>query len=63
MGEVKQIDMKNRIYYFYNDIIDIKNVDPILLKIDRRSYKNIGIYNIGYIIQLKKLMIVKTFTV
>ena len=63
MGEVKQIDIKNRIYYFYNDIIDIKNVDPILLKIDRRSYKNIGIYNIGYIIQLKKLMIVKTFTV
>ena len=63
MGEVKQIDIKNRIYYFYNDIIDIKNVDPILLKIDRKSYKNIGIYNIGYIIQLKKLMIVKTFTV
>ena len=63
MGEVKQIDMKNRIYYFYNDIIDIKNVDPILLKIDKKSYKNIGIYNIGYIIQLKKLMIVKTFTV
>ena len=63
MGEVKQIDIKNRIYYFYNDIIDIKNVDPILLKIDKKSYKNIGIYNIGYIIQLKKLMIVKTFTV
>ena len=58
MGEVKQIDTKNRIYYFYNDIIDIKNVDPILLKIDKKSYKNIGIYNIGYIIQLKKLMIV-----
>ena len=63
MGEVKQIDIKNRIYYFYNDIIDIKNVDAILLKIDKKSYKNIGIYNIGYIIQLKKLMIVKTFTV
>ena len=63
MGEVKQIDIKNRIYYFYNDIIDIKNVDPILLKIDKKPYKNIGIYNIGYIIQLKKLMIVKTFTV
>ena len=55
MGEVWQIDIKNRIYYFYNDIIDIKNVDPILLKIDKKSYKNIGIYNIGYIIQLKKI--------
>ena len=49
MGEVKQINIKNRTYYFYNDIIDIKNFDSILLKIDRKSYKNIGIYNIGYI--------------
>ena len=48
MGEVKQINIKNRIYYFYNDMINIKNFDPDLL-IDRKSYKNIGIYNIGYI--------------
>ena len=46
MGAVKQIDIKNRTYYFYNDIINIKNFDPILLKIDKKSYKNIGIYNI-----------------
>ena len=50
MGVVKQIDIKNRTYYFYNDIINIKNFDPILLKIDQKSYKDIGIYNIGYII-------------
>ena len=25
MGTVKQIDIKNRTYYFYNDIIDLKN--------------------------------------
>ena len=54
MGEVKQINIKNRTYYFYNDIIDIKNFDSILLKIDRKSYKNIGIYNIGYI-TIKKI--------
>ena len=30
-------------------MIDIKKFDSILLKIDRKSYKNIGIYNIGYI--------------
>ena len=30
-------------------MINIKNVDPILLKIDRKSYKDIGIYKIGYI--------------
>ena len=62
MGVVKQIDIKNRTYYFYNDIIDIKNSDAWLLKIDKKSYKNIGIYNIGYI-TIKKLMIVKIFTV
>ena len=62
MGEVKQINIKNRTYYFYNDMINIKNFEPNLLKIDRKSYKNIGIYNIGYI-QLTTLMIMKIFTV
>ena len=49
MGVVKQIDIKNRSYYFYNDMINIKHFDLILLKIDKKSYKDIGIYNIGYI--------------
>ena len=53
MGTVKQIDIKNRTYYFYNDMIDIKTFDSDLLKIDRKSYKNIGIYNIGYITNKK----------
>ena len=50
MGEVKQ----KQTYYFYNGMIDIKYFDPILLKIDRKSYKNISIYNIGYI-AIKKI--------
>ena len=49
MGTVKQRDIKNRTYYFYNDIIDLENFKSNLLKIDKKSYKNIGIYNIGYI--------------
>ena len=49
MGVIKQIDIKNRTYYFYNDVIDPKKFDARLLKIDKKSYKNIGIYNIGYI--------------
>ena len=49
MGEVKQINIKNRSYYFYSDIIDLKDFEPNLLKIDKRSYKNIDIYYIGYI--------------
>ena len=49
MRIVKQIHIKNRTYYFQSDIIDIKNFDAGLLKIDKKSYKGIGIYNIGYI--------------
>ena len=62
MGTVKQIDIKYQTYYFYNDMINIKKCDWNLLKIDKKSYKDIGVYNIGYI-QLKKLMIVKIFIV
>ena len=54
MGEVKQINIKNRTYYFYNDIIHLKDFGPNLLKIDNRSYKNIDIYYIGYI-TIKKI--------
>ena len=49
MGEIKQINIKNRTYYFYNDIIDLKDFDAKLLKTDKKSYKNIDIYYIGYI--------------
>ena len=48
MREAKQINIKNRTYYFYNDN-NIKDFDAKLLKIDKKSYKTIGIYNIGYI--------------
>ena len=54
MKEVKQIDIKNRTYYFYNDIIDLKKFDARLLKVDKKSYKNIDIYYIGYI-TIKKI--------
>ena len=49
MGETKQINIEHRIYYFYNDIINIKKSDAKLLRIDKKSNKNIGIYNIGCI--------------
>ena len=41
--------MKNRTYYFFNDIINIKNFDPNNIKIDEKSYQNILIYYIGYV--------------
>ena len=54
MGEVKQTNIKNRAYYFYNDIIDLKDFEPNLLKIDKNDYKGINIYYIGYI-TIKKI--------
>ena len=53
MGTTKQINIKNRTYYFYNDIIDLENFDARFLKIDKKSYKDINIYNIGYITKKK----------
>ena len=49
MGTIKQINIKNWTYYFYNNIIDLDNLDSSLLKLGKKSYKDIGIYNIGYI--------------
>ena len=49
MGTTKQMNIKNRTYYFYNGIIDLHNFDARLLKIDKKSYKDINIYNIGYV--------------
>ena len=54
MGEVKQNNIKNRTYYFYNDITDLKNFDARLLKTGKKSYKNIDIYYTGYI-TIKKI--------
>ena len=61
MGVVKQINIKKRIYYSYNDIINLKNFESKLLKIDKKSYKTL-VFTTLDILQLKKLMIVKIFT-
>ena len=44
MGKVKQIDIKNRTYYFYNGITNIEEFDPNLLKTDKKSSKDIDIF-------------------
>ena len=53
-GEVKQINIKIQTFCFYNDMINLKDFEPNLLKIDKKLYKNIGISNIGYI-TIKKI--------
>ena len=47
MGKIKGINIKNRTYYFYDDMVNIKDFDSSLLKLDRKSFKNIAIYYIG----------------
>ena len=49
MRKVKQIDIEDRIYYFYNDQINFKNFDASLIKINKKNYKEIDIYDIGYV--------------
>ena len=49
MDTTKQINNKNQTCYFYTDIIDLKNFDAKLLKIDKKSYKGIAISNIGHV--------------
>ena len=48
-NKIKDINIKNRTYYFFNYIINIKNFDPHNIKIDEKSYKSILIYYIGYV--------------
>ena len=43
MDTTKQINIKDQTYYFYNDIIDL----------DKKSYKDINTYNIGYVTHKK----------
>ena len=44
MGKVKELNIKNRTYYYFDATIDIKN----LLKIDKKSHRDFDIYYIGY---------------
>ena len=49
MGEVRQINIKNRNYYFYNEQINLKDFNASFLKIGKKDYKKIDIYHIGYV--------------
>ena len=62
MSQIKEINIKNRTYYFFDDMINIKNFDSNQIKIDKNSYKNIIIYHTGYI-TIKNLSYVKVNSV
>ena len=52
MGNIKEINIKNKTSYFFDDKINIKNFDSNFLKIDKKSYKHIDTYYIGYITKI-----------
>ena len=54
MGSIKEVNIKERTYYFYNNIIDLKTFDSKNLKLDKKTYKDLDIYNIGYV-KIKKI--------
>ena len=49
MLNIKQINIKNRRFYLYNDMTRIKDLNPDLINIDKKLCRNIDIYYIGYI--------------
>ena len=48
-NNVKDINIKNHTYYFFDDIINIKKFDPNNIKLEEKSYKNILFYYLAYV--------------
>ena len=55
MTKTKQTNIKNRTYYFYNDLIKLFDFDPNMLKLDKKIFKGINIYCIGYVRKKKDI--------
>ena len=53
MKNLKKLSIDNPSYYFYNDIINLKDFHSNLLKIDKKQCKEIDIYYIVYITNQK----------
>ena len=47
--KTRQLSIKNRSYYFYNDLINLSNFEGSNLKLDKKTWKDIDIYYIGYV--------------
>ena len=62
MGKIRQINIKNRIYHFYNDQINLKDFDASMLKIDKKITKKLTFISL-VIWLLKKLLIATILTV
>ena len=57
-NSIKDIEVKNCMCYFFDDIISIKNLEQNNIKTDEKSHKNISIYYNRYV-TIKDLKCVK----
>ena len=48
MGEIKQINIKNWSFYFYNGIINLDEFDGSKIKVHKKNFNDIDIYYLGY---------------
>ena len=48
METIKQINIKNKTYYFYNDIINLDEFDESRIRVDKKDFNDIDIYYLGY---------------
>ena len=58
-NKFKDIDIKNHIYYFFDDLINVNNLDRNKNKIVEMSYKNTLIYHAGHV-TIKNLRYIDT---
>ena len=59
MSSLKDIFIKNCMYYFFDDMINIKDLDPKKIKTDEKSYENILIYHTEYVTLTTQKFIVR----
>ena len=63
MAKVKQINIKNRTYHFYNNQINLKDFDASLLKFDKKKITKRLAFITSVLLLLKKLLIATILTV
>ena len=53
----EQMNIKNQTYYFYNDLNKLFDFDPNMLKLDKKTFKGMDIYYIGYVTEKEEYKI------
>ena len=57
MGKITDLNIKNKTYYFFNNMVDIKDFQSNILTIDKKPHKDFDIIMLATL-RSKKLVIV-----